>query len=60
MGSSLSWRFFIFLHISFILDYEASTFSQQQEKIVRCRLLRRRGNVVQNRFSVIFTAAEMP
>ena len=58
MGRSPSLRFFIFLHFSF--NYEASTFSQQQKKILRCRLLRRRGNVVRNRISVIFEAAVMP
>lgn len=48
-----------FIRVSF-LNYEASTFSQQQKKILRCRPARRCGNVVQNRFSVNFTAAEMP
>lgn len=57
MGKSALVALSIFLHFSF--NYEASTFSQQQKPILRCRPIWRRGNVVRNRFSVIFEAAEM-
>ena len=60
MGRSPSWRFSCSYILVSFFNYEASTFSQQQKKILRCRLVRRRGNVVHNRISVIFEAAKMP
>ncbi len=46
MGRSPIVAPLIFLHISFIFNYEATTFGNQQQSILRCRTTRRRGNVV--------------